>query len=55
MHLKNGSRCVGTNLTVLGLIAVASISGNIASAETIFTVNGVAIDSAVVDIYFESR
>ena len=55
MQLKNGSRYVGIHLTVLGLIAVASISGGFASAETIFTVNGVAIDSAVVDIYFDSR
>ena len=55
MHFKNGSRYVGTRLATAGLLAAASFAGNLASAETIFTVNGTAVDSAVVDIYFEGR
>ncbi len=55
MIFKNGSRYIGTHLAVTGLIAAASVAGSIASAETIFTVNGTKVDSTVVDVYFESR
>ena len=55
MLFKNGSRYVGTHLAATGLIAAASIAVSLASAETIFTVNGTAVDSAVVDVYFEGR
>lgn len=55
MHFKNGSRYIGTHLAAIGLIAAASFASSLASAETIFTVNGTAVDSAVVDVYFESR
>ncbi len=55
MHFMNISRCVATRLTAIGLIATASFAGNLAFAETIFTVNGTDVDSAVVDIYFENR
>jgi len=55
MHLKNRSRCVETHLTAICLTTAALFTGSVASAETIFTVNGTAVDSAVVDIYFENR
>ena len=55
MHFMNVSRCVATHLTAIGLIATASFAGNLAFAETIFTVNGIDVDSAVVDLYFENR
>ena len=42
-------------LTAIGLIATAPFAGNLAFAETIFTVNGIDVDSAVVDLYFENR
>ncbi len=55
MHFMNVSRCVATRLTAIGLIASASFGANLAFAETIFTVNGVDVDSALVDLYFENR
>jgi peptidyl-prolyl cis-trans isomerase C len=55
MHFMNVSRCVATQLTAIGLIATTSFAGNLAFAETIFTVNGIDVDSAVVDLYFENR
>ena len=55
MIFKNGSRYFGTRLAMTGLIAAASFAGSLASAETIFTVNGTKVDSTVVDVYFESR
>ncbi|VUX56198.1 Peptidyl-prolyl cis-trans isomerase C [uncultured Woeseiaceae bacterium] len=55
MHFMNVSRWVATHLTAIGLIATASFAGNLAFAETIFTVNGIDVDSAVVDLYFENR
>ena len=54
MDFMNGSRVRGTQLAAIGLIAGTLLSG-LASAETIFTINGVEVDSAVVDVYFESR
>jgi peptidyl-prolyl cis-trans isomerase C len=54
MDFMNGSRVRGTRLVVTGLLAAALFAG-VASAETIFTINGVDVDSAVVDVYFESR
>ena len=55
MHFMNGSRYLGTRLAAFGLIAAATFCSNAASAETVFTINGTAVDSAVIDVYFESR
>lgn len=55
MNFKNGSRKAGTQLAAIGIAAAGLIAGNVALAETIFTINGTSVDSAVVDIYFESR
>jgi peptidyl-prolyl cis-trans isomerase C len=55
MYSKNRSRCVETHLTAICLAAAALLTSNLAIAETIFTVNGITVDSAVVDIYFENR
>ncbi len=55
MCFTNGSRLAGTNPTAIGIVAVALFAGGLASGETIFTVNGTAVDSAVVDVYFASR
>jgi len=54
MEFMNGSRVRGTRLAAIGLLA-GVLSSGLAVAETIFTINGVDVDSAVVDIYFESR
>jgi peptidyl-prolyl cis-trans isomerase C len=55
MELTNGSRIVGTRLAIISLAAAAAFSSSAAFSETIFTVNGVDVDSAVVDMYFNSR
>jgi len=55
MYFRNGSRLAGTKPTAIGIVAVALLAGDLASAETIFTVNGTVVDSAVVDVYFASR
>lgn len=55
MRFMNGSKCVGTRLAAISLIFAATFSGSFATAETVFTVNGTAVDSAVIDVYFESR
>ena len=55
MHFMNGSKYVGTRLAAFGLIAAAPFCSSAASAETVFTINGTAVDSAVIDVYFESR
>ncbi len=55
MQFKNGSGFVGIHLAALSLIAAGLFFSRSATAETIFTVNDTAVDSAVVDLYFESR
>ena len=55
MQFKNGSGFVGIHLAALSLIAAGLFFSRSATAETIFTVNSTAVDSAVVDLYFESR
>lgn len=55
MLFRNSSRLVGTPMAAIGLILVAFAAGTPASAETVFTVNGTEVDSAVVDVYFENR
>lgn len=55
MDLKNGSRDRGTRLATCSLIAAGIVGTGAASADTIFTVNGADVDSAVVDLYFNSR
>ena len=55
MQCRNDSRYVGTRLAAISLIVAAPLFGNIAAAETVFTVNSTAVDSAVIDVYFENR
>ncbi len=55
MDLKNGSRNRGTRLAACSLLISGILFAQVLSAETIFTVNGVDVDSAVVDLYFNSR
>lgn len=55
MQSNNVSNYVGTKLAAIGLIVAASVTASFASAETVFTVNGTTVDSAVIDIYFENR
>ena len=55
MDLMNGSRLRGTRLAAISLFAAGAFATGTASADTIFTVNGVDVDSAVVDLYFSSR
>jgi peptidyl-prolyl cis-trans isomerase C len=55
MDSMNGSRVRGTRLASIGFVAAGALASSLVFAETIFTVNGVDVDSAVVDIYFQSR
>jgi peptidyl-prolyl cis-trans isomerase C len=55
MQFNIGSRRAGTQLAAITLIVAASFSGKFAVAETVFTINGTEVDSAVIDVYFESR
>jgi peptidyl-prolyl cis-trans isomerase C len=55
MQCKHGSRLAGTQLAAVAGSLAAFIFGGIASAETVFTVNGTEVDSAVIDVYFEQR
>ena len=55
MDFKNGSRNLGTRLAMCSLVAAGTFGTHVASADTIFTVNGADVDSAVVDLYFNSR
>jgi len=55
MVFKNGSRDWGTRLAMCNLIVVGITGAGAASADTIFSVNGADVDSAVVDLYFNSR
>ena len=51
MNFDNCSRSLGTRLIATMLLIAAGTT----NAETIFSVNGVPVDSAVVDTYFASR
>ena len=51
MNFENCSRSLGTRIIAVALLVAAGTT----SADTIFTVNGVPVDSAVVDTYFASR
>ena len=42
-------------IPTIALLAAGAFSASQAGAETIFTINGVDVDSAVVDLYFQSR
>ncbi len=55
MDLKNVSRRMGTRLTTCSLALAGLIGAGSISADTIFSVNGADVDSAVVDLYFNSR
>jgi peptidyl-prolyl cis-trans isomerase C len=55
MHFKHGSRNIGTQLAAIGVIAAVFTYANVAAAETVFTVNGTDVDSAVIDVYFQNR
>jgi peptidyl-prolyl cis-trans isomerase C len=55
MYSMNGSRTSGTRQIACAFALTFAIFSGPAAADTIFTVNGVDVDSAVVDIYFEGR
>ncbi len=55
MIRKHRSRPLGTGFIAAALSLVGSMVTPTAVADTIFTVNGVEVDSTVVDLYFESR
>ena len=55
MYFMNGSRVSGTRQIACAIALTTTIFSGHAAADTIFTVNGVDVDSAVVDIYFEGR
>jgi peptidyl-prolyl cis-trans isomerase C len=55
MDFMNGSRVRGARLASISLLAAGALASGLTAAETIFTINGTDVDSAVVDIYFESR
>jgi peptidyl-prolyl cis-trans isomerase C len=55
MYFMNGSRMSGTRQIACAFALTFAFFSGHAAADTIFTVNGVDVDSAVVDIYFEGR
>lgn len=55
MDFKNGSRSLGARMATISLTVTGCLFAGSSSAETIFTVNGAEVDSAVVDLYFNSR
>lgn len=55
MKVMTRSRSWGTRITTTSLAVVVALGMQSSFAETIFTVNGVDVDSAVVDTYFASR
>lgn len=55
MYFMNGSRTAGTCLSACGLTLAAILFAGQSMADTIFTVNDVPVDSAIVDLYFEGR
>ena len=55
MHFNIGSKPFGTTIVAAVIGSIAILLATITSAETIATVNGTIIDSAVFDMYLESR
>ena len=55
MYIKSGSDHLGTRFAATALTALIAVVATNVSAETIRTINGSAIDSAVLDYYYESR
>ena len=55
MNFLNGSLGRGKQLAAIAIMTMGTLSVSQASAETIFSMNGVDVDSAVVDLYFNSR
>ncbi len=55
MDFLHRSYSRGKRITTIALLAAGALSVGQASAETIFTINGVDVDSSVVDLYFQSR
>ena len=55
MTISPCSRRNGTSLKLVALGAAILMTGTTASAETVATINGVDIDSSIIDIYLESR
>lgn len=54
MNAKYGSMSIGTRMIASSLLAVAA-AGYPAHGETVATVNGKAVDSAVLEVYMQSR
>jgi len=55
MGLINSPHAKKLRMMVISLLSGTFFTTNPVSAETLFTVNGVEVDSAVVDIWFNSR
>lgn len=55
MNFYYGSSKTGTRILACALALAGTIAAGHALADTIFTINDVAVDSAVVDVYFEGR
>lgn len=55
MIFMRGSNRTGTPLTTWAAGCLLLVAGSLAGAETVTTINGVDIDSSVVDFYIQSR
>lgn len=55
MEFLQDSHASGGRMLAMALLALGMLNSGPAAAETIFTVNGVDVDSAVVDLYFQGR
>ena len=55
MYFRNGSDAVGTRSLSIVITGALVLLASIATAETIATINGMKIDSSVLEVYTESR
>ncbi len=55
MYSETGSGKFGTGLPAILVIALMSLGGPVASAETIMTINGKQMDSTILEAYMQGR
>lgn len=55
MYLKNGSATVGTQILAITMTIIVGLTAAASRAETVATINGASIDSAVLEVYVQNR
>ena len=51
MYFRNGSDAVGTRSLSIAITGALVLAATIATAETVATINGMEIDSTVLEVY----